>query len=697
MTHFRTCNLCEAMCGIAIEVEDDKIISIKGDKEDQFSRGHICPKALGLKDIYKDPNRLKRPVRRTEEGWEEISWEEAYDEVADNLLRIQKKYGNDAVSAYAGNPNVHNIGSILFLRPLLKTLRTKNVFSATSTDQLPHHLAAWSMLGNANYMPIPDLNRTDYWLILGGNPLVSNGSIMTVPDVGKRLNEIKKRGGKVVVIDPIKTLTAQRASEHHFIKPNTDVYLLLAFVQQIFANDWVNLRHYKDIVPTAQIAELQELTKDYTPEIAAQYTGISATKIRQLAADFCAAESAVAYGRMGVSVVTYGSLCQWLLFSINILTGNLDRPGGAMFTSPAYDYIGMKKQRPQFGRWKSRVRGLPEFGGELPNVTMAEEMMTGGEGQIKALITSAGNPVLSTANGKQLEKAFAELEYIVCLDIYINETTRFANIILPPATGLEIEHYDMVFHNFAIHNTAKYSEPLFDKGEDARYDWEILQELTHRLQTENDGSKAKIIPLSTIIDHALRSGPYDLSLEKVKANPHGIDLGPLQSQLPSRILTKDAQINLVPDFYKTDLNRLKKEQPDNDEFLLIGRRDLRTNNSWMHNSPLMVKGRNRCTAYLHPEDAKRLQISDNQVITVSSRVGSINIAAEVTPDIMPGVISIPHGWGHGRKGVKLDVATAHAGVSCNDLTDEFVIDELTGNAGVNGVGVNITIPHSLVA
>lgn len=680
------------MCGIAIEVENDQITSIKGDKNDPFSRGHICPKALGLKDIYEDPNRLKEPVRRTADGWEKITWEEAYDEVADNLLRIQKKYGNDAIGAYAGNPNVHNIGSILFLRPLLKTLRTKNVFSATSTDQLPHHLAAWSMFGNMNYIPIPDINRTDFWLILGGNPLVSNGSIMTAPDVGKRLHDIKKRGGKVVVIDPIETLTAQRASEHHFIKPNSDVYLLLAFVQQIFALGKVNLRHYESVIPATQITELQELTAQYTPEYAAQHTGIAAADIRQLIIDFCNADSAIAYGRMGVSVVKYGSLCQWLLSCINILTGNLDRAGGVMFSSPAFDYIGMKKQRPQFGRWHSRVRGLPESFGELPNAVMAEEILTEGEGQIKALITSAGNPVLSTTNGKQLETAFAELEFMVCVDIYINETTRFAHIILPPATGLEVAHYDMVFHNFAIHNTAKYSEPLFDKGAHARYDYEILQAITHRLQAAGNEDSAAATPILTpemMIEGALQKGAYDLDLAQLKANPHGIDLGAHQSQLPARVLTSDGQINLVPKFYKTDLNRLKPTDHNGYDLLLIGRRDLRTNNSWMHNSPLMVKGRNRCTAQLHPQDATARNIQNGQRITVSSRVGQIEIEAEVTDTIMPGVVSIPHGWGHGRKGVQLDVATAHAGVSCNDLTDELYLDELTGNAAVNGVGVKI--------
>lgn len=695
-THYRTCNLCEAMCGLAITVENDNITSIKGDINDPFSRGHICPKAVALKDVYEDPNRLKHPVRRTADGWERISWEEAYDEVAQQLKAVQAKYGNNAVGVYLGNPNVHNVGSILFGKHLYRSLNTKNRFSATSTDQLPHHVASWAMFGNPDYLPVPDINRTHYWLILGGNPMVSNGSMMTAPDLAKRMKAISKRG-KVVVIDPRRTETARKANEHYFIKPNTDVYLLLGLLHQVFNHNRVNLRHLEGMIEAKQLEELKTITKNYTAQKVAQYTGIEAAHIQKIAKDFCEAPNAVCYGRMGVSTVGYGSLCLWLIYVLNIVTGNFDHEGGAMFPSPAFDFRGNKKQRPIYGRWKSRVRGLPEFNTELPNVTMAEEILTQGEGQIKAMFLAAGNPVLSTANGKQLEKAFSQLEFMVAIDIYINESTRFANIILPPATGLETAHYDIAFHNLAIHNTAKYSQPLFDKDEDARYDWEIMKALIKRLDTPlpKDHPKYKAQQMlqhltpEMILDNGLKKGAYQLSLEALKNKPHGIDLGPLKPQLNERIFTENNTINLVPDIYKNDLKRLQPTDNNGFDMLLIGRRDLRTNNSWMHNSQRLVKGKNRCTALINTADATAKNIQNGQQITVSSRVGAITIEAEITDDIMQGVISIPHGWGHHRKGIQLDIASQHAGISCNDLTDDRQVDELTGNAAVNGVPVRI--------
>jgi anaerobic selenocysteine-containing dehydrogenase len=685
--HYRTCNLCEAVCGIEIEHSSGKILSIKGDKKDPFSRGHICPKALALKDVYLDPNRLKTPVKRVGDEWQEISWEAAFEEIGEKIKDVQANHGEDAVAVYQGNPSVHNFGTLLNSGSLLKALKTKNNYSATSVDQLPHHFAAWTMFGNPLFIPIPDIDRTDYFLILGANPLASNGSLMTAPDIINRLESIRKRGGKIVLIDPRETESARVADEHLYIKPASDVYFLLALINVFFAEELVNL--YRMVEFTDGVENLREISKDYSPEKVAESTGISAKEIRRIAKEFAASKTAVCYGRIGVSTQKFGNLCHWLINSINILTGNFDRAGGAMFTTPAFDIVAASKGGNIFNRWQSRVRGLPEFIGELPVAALAEEISTEGEGQIKALITSCGNPVLSTPNGKQLDKAMEKLEFMVSIDIYINETTRHANIILPTATGLETSHYDVIFNVFAVRNTAKYSTPLFPKDENAKYDWEVFQELAYCL---NDGNEPlKLTPPEEKLNLGLQFGRYDLSVEKLQENPHGVDLGALEPCLPERLFTENKRINLAPEFLVDDLQRLNKEdQKDKFSFALIGRRHLRDNNSWLHNSEILVKGKNRCTLLMNTEDAKKLNFTNGQSVKVSSRVGEINIPLEITEKIMRGVVSIPHGYGHGRDGVKLDIAKDHAGVSLNDLTDEMQIDELTGNAAFSGVRVNVT-------
>lgn len=690
--HYRTCNLCEAMCGLEITYKDKEILSIKGDKADPFSRGHICPKAVGLKDIYEDKDRLKYPIRKTADGWERMEWEAAFDYVAERLKAVQTEHGDQAVGVYQGNPNVHNFGTMVYGPNFVRSLKTKNRFSATSADQLPHHFAGQQMFGHAMLLPIPDIDHTDYLIIMGGNPLVSNGSIMTAPDVGNRLRAISKRGGKVVVLDPRRTETAQKMDEHHFIFPESDALFLLAMIHVVFENAWENLGHLAD--HTDGLDAIKTLAADYAPEKVADQTGLSATNIRRLAAEFCQAERAVCYGRLGVSTQSYGGLCQWLVNVLNAITGNLDQQGGAMFTLPAFDPIAMfgkKGKRPSFDRWRSRVRALPEFGGELPVAAMAEEINTPGDGQLKAMVTIAGNPVLSIPNGKQLEEGLEHLDFMLSIDIYLNETTRHADVILPPTTGVEVPHYDMVFHALAIRNTSKYSPPLFEKEAEQRYDWEIFNALTQRMG-------GQLLPAQNpeqVLAHGLAAGTYaksGLDLEKLKAHPHGIDLGPLQTCFPDRLLTADQRVQLAPTVFLEDCHRLlefKHEKTAAFPLRLIGRRHLRSNNSWMHNAYRLVKGRDRCTLLIHPEDAAQIGLKDQEEAQVSSRVGSLVIKVELSDEIMPGVVSIPHGWGHHRKNTQLEVAEQHAGISINDLTDEGRIDTLTGNAAFSGVPVKV--------
>ena len=693
--HYRVCNLCEAMCGLEIKHANGKVVSINGDKNDPFSRGHICPKAVALQDIYQDPNRLKKPVKRTADGWMEISWEQAYAEVVENLRAVQARHGHNAVAVYNGNPSVHNSGTMLTATGLWKALKTQNMFSATSTDQLPHHFAAWQLYGHPSLMPVPDIDHTDFMLIIGANPIASNGSIMTAPDVANRLKAIQQRGGKVVVIDPRHTETAAKADAHFFITPGTDVFLLLAMVQTLFAENLVKLGHLEGVI--VGIDELRELTAAFTPDAVAAQTQISADAIRELTRAFAQAPSAVCYGRVGVSTQAFGGACLWLVNILNALTGNLDRRGGYMLTQPAFDFMASAKvPYDRYDRFKSRVRGLPEMMGELPVSCLAEEILTPGAGQVRALVTSCGNPVLSTPNGRQLDAAFEQLDFMVCIDIYINETTRHAHIILPPATGLEVAHYDLTFHTLAVRNTAKYSEPLFEKAAGAKYDWEIFQDLQARLSDPNFDETTARKPQNPEekIELALRHGPYKLALDDLKTNPHGIDLGPLQSCLPERLLTVDKKINLATALMVKDLSRIHKAlnastTTDNFPLLLISRRHLRDNNSWMHNSARLMKGRNRCTLLMHPTDAALQKVEAGTLVQVASRVGQISVAVEISESIMQGVVCMPHGYGHNRPGVQMEVAQAHAGVSVNDLTDEFFLDELTGNAALCGVPVRV--------
>ncbi len=570
--HYRACNLCEAICGIEIKHADGVVLSIAGDRLDPFSRGHICPKAVALKDIYEDKNRLKFPVKRTGDDWEEISWTEAFDEIETKIKNVQSHSGRNAVAVFQGNPSVHNFGTLLSSGELLKSLKTQNNFSATSVDQLPHHFAAWTMFGHPLLMPIPDIDRTDYFLIFGANPLASNGSLMTAPGVINRLEKIKKRGGKIVLVDPRQTETPRAASEHFFIKPASDVFLLLAIVHTLFAENLVDLGRLADFTDGVEI--LREISINFAPETVSDLTGVSAPEIRRIAVEFGTAKTAVCYGRMGVSVQTFGSLCHWLINSINVLTGNFDEAGGAMFTAPAFDLLAQAKSANIFNRWQSRVRGLPEFMSELPVAALAEEILGEGEGQIKALITSCGNPVLSTPNGGQLEKALQKLHFMVSIDIYINETTKLADIILPPATGLETSHYDVIFNHFAVRNQAKYSAPLFPKADGAKYDWEIFQELSHRLSGKSE--PLNLVAPEAKLDFGLKFGSYKMSLENLRANPHGVDLSELNSCLPERLLTANKRVNLAPKAFINDLERLKSvvAETNNTEFpfVLIGRR-----------------------------------------------------------------------------------------------------------------------------
>ncbi|AZC26410.1 molybdopterin oxidoreductase family protein [Pseudomonas sessilinigenes] len=694
--HHRACHLCEAICGLTLEVTQEeeggpRITSIKGDHQDSFSRGHICPKAVALQDIQNDPDRLRQPVRRIGKQWQPIGWDEAFALVAERLVDIQQHHGNDAVATYQGNPSVHNYGLMTHSGYFLNQLKTRNRFSATSVDQLPHHLVSYFMYGHGLLLPIPDIDHTDFMLILGGNPLASNGSIMTVPDVEKRLKAIQARGGKVVVVDPRRSETAAMADQHLFIRPGADVALLLGMLNSIFEEGPTRDSHLQ----VDGLAEVRQAVSRYTAEAMSPLCAIPAPLIRQLARDFASAGKAVCYGRMGISTQAFGTLCHWLVQLLNLITGNLDRVGGALCTEPAVDLVAATSGG-HFNAWQSRVSGLPEYGGELPVSALAEEMLTPGEGQVRALVTVAGNPVLSTPNGRRLEEALDGLDFMVSIDLYINETTRYADLILPSTSALENDHYDTTFNLFAVRNVSRFNRAILPKPEGALHDWEIFVGLAKAFAARTGNPLKPTMAPAQMIDMGLRAGrygdgsPFGLSLQTLEQHPHGIDLGPLQPNLAQRLRTDNRRVQVAPPAIMADLQRFAEQgAPAVEELLLIGRRHVRSNNSWMHNYHRLVKGKPRHQLLMHPQDLARRGLSDGQRVRISSRVGAVEVEVLASEEMMPGVVSLPHGWGHGRSGVQMNIATQQPGCSVNDLTDERHLDALSGNAALNGVPVKV--------
>lgn len=735
----RICPLCEATCGLEFEVEGREVLSIRGDAEDAFSEGYICPKGVALQDLDADPDRLRTPMMREGDTWREATWDEAFEDIARNLLPLIESHGKDALAVYLGNPSVHNAALAFYGPALLKILGTHSLFSASTLDQIPKQLAAAAMFGTGLSIPIPDIDRCMYMVIVGANPLESNGSLMTAPNFGERLKRLRARGGKLIVIDPRYTKTAKIADAHHFIRPGSDAYFLFGIVHTLFTEGLADPGRLAEFLNGLE--DVEALAEPFSPEAVEERCGIPADVIREIAREIAAADGAAVYARIGASTQEFGTLANWLPDVIHALTGNLDEPGGAMFPKAAHGG-GNTKGAPGVGkgfrmaRRMSRVRNRPEIFGEFPTACLAEEIETPGEGQIRALITVAGNPILSSPNGRRLDAALESLDYMVSLDLYLNETTRHANVILPGLSPLETCQFDPAFAQLSIENHARFSPAMFEKPEGQLTEWETLLRLggifsglgpnvdtdlidtmvmTNVIQREIqletsvvhgrtpdellEALKPRRGP-ERMIDFMLRTGPYGegfgadpdgLTLDKLEAHPHGIALGKLAPRIPEMLRTPSGKIELAPEIVTGDVPRLREAlgRPSNG-LLLVGRRHLRSNNSWMHNSPRLVKGKARCTLQIHPEDAAAQGLSDGSMATIASRVGSIEIPVEVTSEIMPGVVSIPHGWGHNAPGARLGVAAEYAGVNSNLLTDEEALDEPSGNAILCGIPVTVS-------
>jgi anaerobic selenocysteine-containing dehydrogenase len=732
---FATCPLCEAGCGLELTLGGGGVSRVRGDADDVFSHGFICPKGASIGELHDDPDRLRAPLVRVGGELRPASWDEAFAEIDRRLNAIWDEHGRQALGVYLGNPSAHNLGSLVYGRVLVKALQTRNLFTASTVDQYPKQLASALLFGSGATVAVPDVDRTDHLLILGANPMASNGSLMTAPDMRGRLRAIRSRGGKVVVVDPRRTRTAREADEHHFIRPGTDALLLFALVHVLFDEGLDDLGALAEHV--AGVDEVRELASAFAPEDVERACGIAAGEIRRMARELAAAPSAAVYGRIGTTTQRFGTTASWLVDVINVLTGNLDRPGGAMFPRPAAGSPNTsgepgRGRGARFGRWRSRVRGLGELFGELPVACLAEEIQTSGEGQIRALLTIAGNPVVSTPNSARLAAALDDLDFMVSVDIYLNETTRHADVILPGPSPLERSHYDLALLGFAVRNVANYSPPVL--GTDVPQEWVTLLRLAGiatgqgpdadvtaidrfvayevaRRQSADvssglhgrdpDELLAEVEPRvgpERILDLQLRGGPHRITLADLEAAPHGIDLGALEPRVPEVLRTPSGRIELAHEAVVADVSRLRAAlaEPVDGGLTLIGRRELRSNNSWMHNLPTLVRGKARCTALVHPDDAARLGLVDGEEAVVRSRAGEIVVPVEVTRDVMPGVVSIPHGWGHDLPGVSLGVAGEHAGSNSNVLSDELVVEPLSGTAVLNGIPVELEPARSRV-
>jgi len=731
-THHRICPLCEACCGLEIKVHDDKVISIRGHEADVLSRGYICPKAIALKDLHEDPDRLRTPLIKRNGQHEPVTWEEAFAEIEKRLPPLMAAHGKDAVAMAVGNPSAHKIGLLTYFGKLARAIGSRNVFSASTLDQMPKQLASGLMFGHWLSTALPDISRTDLLVVIGANPLASNGSMWTVPDFKGKAKALQARGGQLIVIDPRRTETAAVADAHHFIRPGADVFLLAAMVQVLFAENLVNLGRVDPWVHGTE--EVRAAVAGFTPEAAAARCGMPAETIRSLARQIASTPKAAVYARIGTCTQQYGTLASWLVDVLNTLTGHLDMEGGMLFAKSAA-FASNTVGKPgvgkgvSTGRHHARVSGAPEVYGELPITCMAEEIETPGEGQVRALITVATNPVLSSPDGPRLAKALDSLDFMVSLDIYLNETTRHADVILPGLSPLEDLHYDVAFPQLSWRNHARYSAPVLPRPEGQPEEWQTLLKLTAIVQGQGTQQDANLLDdqqfaddanrlfgphtaavIATTgslrgpqrgLDVALRSGPYGdqfglkpegLNLKKVMAasDSGGIDLGELQPRIPEMLRTPSGKVELAPPLLLQDLERaaqdLRAPAPD---LVIIGRRDVRTNNSWMHNLPTLAKGPFRCTALVHPGDAARYGVQDGGMATLRNGHRSVQAQVQFSTDMMPGVVSLPHGWGHHLPGAQLRVAAERPGANINALLDDQLRDPLSGNAVLGGVAITM--------
>ncbi|MCC6998977.1 MAG: molybdopterin-dependent oxidoreductase [Deltaproteobacteria bacterium] len=684
MTHHRTCTACEAMCGLLVEVDGDRVVGLRGDDGDPLGRGFMCEQAWRLVDQRIDPQRVRRPLRRrtstaaNDAGFEEVGWDVVLDDIAQRIAALQKQHGHDALAVFAGRGVAHDHGALLFSALFIETLKTERRYSLNSCDTLPQLLAALLMFGHQGLVPVPDLDRAHLVLLLGANPVLSHGSIIGAPDARRRLGELRARGGKLVVVDPRRSETAALADQHVAIRPGTDALLLLALVHTLFADGLVapaGLAGFTD-----GIDAVRQLAQPFSPDAVAARTGVPAAITRALARDFAAAPAAVCHGRSGVTAQEHGALTCWLINVVNILTGNLDRPGGAMFGKPAVDMVDVATKigaKGSHAGFRSRVRGLPEFGGDLPAATLAEELETPGPGQLRGLVVFDADLTRELPAGPRVERALSGLELLICITDRLDDTSRQAHFVLPPAPALEREHFDMVLGMAAQRNVAKVSPPVFAPAPDARHAWQIYLELATRVAAQRGWLASKAGAASRavmrrlgpggLVDWALKLGPYKgLSLKKLAATPSGLDLGALEPCLPKRLETRGRRIQLAPALLLADAARLGALLDSAAPSLQL-----------VLHQPPMQRGQAPTLAQpllMHPDDAAARGLASQEQVRVSSQAGSIVTRLELTADMMQGVVSLAR----------------DSRVDTSALSDDQRVDPLAGTAVFASLAVTVS-------
>jgi anaerobic selenocysteine-containing dehydrogenase len=727
-THLRTCPLCEAMCGLAVHTDGDRVTAVRPDPDDVWSRGYVCPKGTTLGALHHDPDRIRVPMVREGNRWRDVGWDEALARCEDLLGGVLATHGKQAVTAYIGNPTAHSIHLSRYVGLFMGLAQLPTLYSAGTVDQWPKNVACMLMYGGMWWIPTPDVRRTHYWVIMGGNPEASQGSLLACPDLLGEIDAIRGRGGKTVVVDPRRTGTAAKADEWIPIQPGTDAALLLALCHVLFADGLVRLGDLAGRVNGVE--DVRAVVAAFPPERVAAACRVPAATIRRLAHEIAAAPAAALYGRIGLCNQEFGTLASWLVDVVNVLTGNFDRPGGLMFGNPiAWSLTSLPDPQwadgVRFDRFRSRVRGVPEVLGQFPLSCLAEEIAVPGERRIRALVTIAGNPVISSPDAARLDVALPLLDCMISVDNALNETTRHAHVILPGLSALEQPHFDDLIAMWAVRSAGKFSPAIFPVTGRPQ-EWEILAVLgglcagmpLAEIDTAamDDGffmalcaarnvDPGTIMPMydsrgpERLLDLQIRTGPFGdrygerpggLTLQSFRDAPHGIDMGPLVPRLNEVLATPSGKIELAPPYITADVPRLaaRLERP-RDDLVLVSRRHLRSNNSWLHNVEVLVRGWDRCTLLIHPDDAARCGVRSGAPARVTSEAGSLEVPVEVSDEMMPGVVSLPHGWGHDQAETRQRVARAHAGVNSNLLAPGALTDPISNNAVVNGIPVEV--------
>jgi anaerobic selenocysteine-containing dehydrogenase len=706
------CRICEVYCGMVATVEDGRVTKLRPDKDHVLSRGYACPKGVTFHQVTHDPDRILHPMKKVNGEWQRISWDAAIGEIAAKLDRIRRQHGPHSIGLYTGNPAGYSYNHRLVSIGWIDAIGSRNTYGAGSQDNLSLFLVSKFLYGRHFLRPVPDLAHTSFLLVVGTNPAVSQGTLMHVVDVEARLEEIRARGGKIVVVDPRRTETARLADEHHFIRPDSDVHLLLAMANVILGEGLEAKEFLRD--HTVGLERIREVVRDFTPDDAAAKTGIDADTIRRLAREMAAARGAAAIGRLVVG--RFGTLTAWSMELLNVLTGNLGARGGVLFSRGLVDFAGIVAMvgRDEYGEHRSRVSGRAGVLGELPSGVLAEEITEPGEGQIRALVVTAGNPVLSIPNGEALAAAMKTLDLSVALDFYMSETASLADYFLPCATPLERADFPIFHSQLMTEPYAQWTEAVIPPEGEAKEEWEIFALLSDAmgLRFMNDrGAHALRQALKLfgrefsprwIIDGMIRLGPYGdrwlpwskgWSLKKLAARPHGVRLpDPEPGDVAKHVKTPDRKVHLWNRHLEGELARLREveaaEAPREFPFRLIGRRDIRSNNSWLHNVPKLMSGERCHRLRIHPSDAATLGLAEGDRARVRSRVAAVETDVRITDEVMPGVVSLPHGWGH-RGATNRRVASGNPGVNCNALMDEKVIEPLAGMSLLNGVPVAV--------